>query len=320
MRTRLLVGVLAVVISGPAAMGQVDRAAKPESRPASSPSVDPSGKSAASDELPGARSEVYKQVGEIKLKMHIFYPVNHKPTDRRAAIVFFFGGGWRHGSARQFQHQCRYLASRGMVAMSAEYRVSSRHKAKVVDCVADAKSAVRWARSNAKRLGVDPDRIAAGGGSAGGHLAATTATLPEFDEPSEGKSISSRPNALVLFNPALDLTPKGFKVDANNKRYAERASRFGADPKELSPRHHIGRDTPPAIILHGKQDTTVPYAQVQAFTEAMKKAGRRCELAGFEGQGHGFFNYGRRGNKMFVATMRQVDEFLVSLKYLGKRG
>jgi acetyl esterase len=132
--------------------------------------------------LPGAKVEVYKTVGDVKLNIYIYNPEGHKPSDKRPAIVFFFGGGWSHGSPAQFQEQCKYLASRGMVAMTADYRVSSRHQVKAVSCVTDAKSAVRWARANADRLGIDPNRLAAGGGSAGGHIAACTGVVKGFDE------------------------------------------------------------------------------------------------------------------------------------------
>ena len=127
-----------------------------------------------------------------------------EPQERRSetAIVFFFGGGWNSGSPAQFEQQCRYLASRGMVAMTADYRVASRHAVKVVDCIKDAKSAVRWIRTNAARLGIDQNLIVAGGGSAGAHIAAAAATIRDFDEPGEDRSTSSVPNALVLFNPA----------------------------------------------------------------------------------------------------------------------
>jgi len=121
----------------------------------------------------------------------------------------------------------------------------------------------------------------------------------------------------VLFNPVVDLTAEGFKARRNPERFAELQSRFGADAKKLSPHYHIKRGTPPATILHGKNDRTVPYAQVEAFTKAMKQAGNRCELVGFEDEGHGFFNYGRKDNRCFVATMRHVDRFLASLKYLS---
>ncbi|REK08204.1 MAG: alpha/beta hydrolase [Planctomycetota bacterium] len=268
--------------------------------------------------LPGlsdARAEVYKTVGDTKLKIYIFEPENLDKQDPRPAIVFFFGGGWRSGSPRQFGPHCKYLASRGMVAMAADYRVSSRHGVKAVDCVRDAKSAVRWIRANAERLGVDPNRIAAAGGSAGGHLAASTGTLPDFDEPNEDASISSRPNAMLLFNPAVILAPTD-AVELDPERLVSRIERMGAEPQAMSPYHHIAADTPPTAIFHGTEDRTVAHDTVEAFAEAMQQAGNRCELHSYEEEGHGFFNFGRRGNKMFVATLTDADRFLKSLGYV----
>ncbi|GIW82946.1 MAG: lipase [Gemmatales bacterium] len=260
--------------------------------------------------------EAYKKIGDVELKMYLFKPAGHQASDKRAAVVFFFGGGWRGGTPKQFFNQCRYLASRGMVAMSAEYRVHSRHQATVAQCVADAKSAIRWVRANADKLGIDPNRIASGGGSAGGHLAAAVALLPGFDEKGEDQSISSRPNAMILFNPAIDLRKEAFREDFRAQRYAELARRFGADAKALSPAAHIRPKLPPAIVFHGTADATIPFAQVEAFANAMKKAGNRCELKGYDGMGHGFFNYRANDTSNFVKTMRQADEFLVSLGYL----
>jgi acetyl esterase/lipase len=172
-------------------------------------------------------------------------------------------------------------------------------------------------RKNAGRLGIDPDRIAAGGGSAGGHLAAAAGTLPEFDEPGENRSISSKPNALVLFSPALDLTFDAWSKEFQQNRYPAFQARWGVAPESLSPTRHVRAGTPPTIILHGTGDTTVPFAQAEAFTAAMKKSGNRCELVGFEGQQHGFFNYGRDDeHKYFVETLDRADRFLTSLGYL----
>jgi acetyl esterase/lipase len=197
-----------------------------------------------------------------------------------------------------------------MVAIVADYRVATRHKVKAASCVADAKSCVRWLRKNADRLGIDPARLAVGGGSAGGHLAAATATLPGLEEPGEETGVSAGPNALVLFNPALVLAPiegvesKGFEARAT-------ADRFGCEPREISPIHHVRPGLPPTLILHGRADTTVPYASAEAFTAAMKKAGNRCELVGYDGQPHGWFN-----TVGYDATLAEMDKFLVSLGYL----
>jgi len=304
-KTRLSAIVLTVGLTASLVAAQA-----PQSRPARVRRAFAS-RPASDDALAGARGEVYKKVGDVELKVHIFNPPDHKPTDRRPAIVFFFGGGWAVGSAGQFVPQCRYLAARGMVAITADYRVYERHRATVADCVADAQAAVRWVRANAKRLGIDPDRIAAGGGSAGGHLAAATAMLKDFTGDKDA-TVSFRPNALVLFNPALDLTP----IVENEKREARWRERLGADVKDLSPALHVKPGAPPTIIFHGKADRLILYPRMEAFAKAMKAAGNRCELVGFEGQGHGFFNYGRDGDKYFTETMRSADHFLVSLGYL----
>ena len=262
----------------------------------------------------GARVETYKQVGDVQLSLYVFEPPGPAEANR-PAIVFFFGGGWTNGSPAQFEQHCRHLASRGMVAITADYRVGSRHQVKPVACLADAKSAIRWVRQNATRLGIDPQRIAAGGGSAGGHLAAATATVPGFEEPGEDTGISSVPNALVLFNPALVLAPlDGLDLQGFESRVG--AERMGTEPRQLSPAHHVKAGVPPTIIFHGRDDTTVPFATAEAFARLMKKAGNRCELVGYDGQKHGFFNYGRTGGR-YAETLAATDEFLVSLGYLA---
>lgn len=265
--------------------------------------------------MEGATTEVYKQVGGVELKLWKFLPTGHSAADKRPAIVFFFGGGWNAGSPKQFEQHCLHLASRGMVAISADYRVNSRHQVKVVDCVRDAKSAIRYVRQNAKRLGIDPDRIAAGGGSAGGHLAAATGVISGLEEAGEKLKISSRPNALVLFNPALvlaDAPEADFKVSS----LTGVTERLGAKPETVSPFHNVTKGVPPTIVFHGKADTTVPYKTAEAFTAKMKASGNRCELASYEGQAHGFFNYGRGNNEYYEKTVKRAAEFLAALGYL----
>ena len=260
----------------------------------------------------GVSPQVYKTVGEVKLSLYVFSPDGHRATDQKPAIVFFFGGGWTNGSPAQFEQQCRYLASRGMVAITADYRVASRHKVKMVDCVRDAKSAVRWVRGHADTLGIDPDRIVASGGSAGGHLAACTATLSEFDEPAEDRQVSSIPNALVLFNPAVSFDPN--LATGAEGRVANLPERMGVDPARLSPAHHARAGLPPTLVLIGTKDFLI--AGNRQFVERMKAAGNRCEFDLYEGRTHGFFNYGRDQNRDFLATVTSMDRFLASLGYL----
>ena len=262
--------------------------------------------------LPGAETEVYKTVGDVSLPLHIFFPEGHKSGQSLPAIIFFFGGGWRNGSPAQFEKHCTYLASRGMVAITAEYRVWGRHKTKAIACFQDAKSAMRYVRSNAKRLGIDPNRIAAGGGSAGGHLAGALGTIGGLDDPADDLSVSAAPNALCLFNPALILAsiPDVFPLPDGLEE------RFGVSPTAFSPYHNIGSNQPPAIIFHGDADTTIHHKSVELFTEKYKSLGNRCELVTYQEQGHGFFNFGRGDNAMFIATVTEMDAFLRSLRYL----
>lgn len=254
---------------------------------------------------------VYKTIGEVKLKLHIFEPAEQDAKELCPAIVFFFGGGWTGGNPKQFYHQCDYFASRGMAAISAEYRVNSRHGTSPFECVADGKSAIRWVRAEAGKLGVDPNKIAAGGGSAGGHVAACTAIIEGYEEKNEDLKISSKPNALVLFNPAVDI------VSLKHERVAKR---FKGRRKELSPLHHVKKGVPACIIFHGTADTTVPFESVERFCRVMKEAGNACRLVGFKGKGHGFFNYGRdEDNKSFKQTIGAADKFLCSLGYLRSK-
>ena len=124
------------------------------------------------------KSFTYKKTKQADLEIVVHFPPGWKETDKRPGIVFFFGGGWTNGTIKAFEPQAIYLASRGMVAACADYRIKSKHGVTPKECVEDAKSAVRWLRQNAAKLGIDPNRIAASGGSAGGHLAACTALTP----------------------------------------------------------------------------------------------------------------------------------------------
>lgn len=274
-------------------------------------------------EMPGAQVEVYRQVDDVKLNAYVFEPDGDGPAGGRPAIVFFFGGGWRGGTPGQFLPHALYLADRGMVAISCDYRVSSRQDVLPQDCLADAKAAIRWVRSNADRLGVDPNRIVASGGSAGGHLAAATGLVKGFEE-GDHTEVSSVPNVMALFNPAVVLAPvDGFDDLLPAEKVTDIRERTDGRPEEISPYHHIHGGLPPSIIFHGTDDEAVPYPTVVQFQKAMIAAGNYCVMKSYEGQPHGFFNAGRgqgekraSGNRHFHKTILQLDDFLTSLGYL----
>lgn len=248
-------------------------------------------------------SQIYKTIGETELKIHIFYPHDLKTTEKRSAFIFFHGGGWVQGTPEWGYNHCKHFASLGMAAFSVEYRLAPQNNVTPVEIVADAKSAVRWVRSHAKELGVDPEKIIASGMSAGGHLAACTGIIEGYDEPTENLSISSKPNALVLLsapvNPAVD---KWFIHILNNK----------VNPKELSPAHHVRSGLPPTILFNGTADKTVPYSTAKDFEKIMLNKGNICKLYTFEKCDHLL---------SCIETDRiytLIDSFLVKNKMISK--
>jgi acetyl esterase len=260
--------------------------------------------------IDGSTAHVYKSVGDAELRLHVFSPPGHRPSTRTAAVVFFFGGGWTGGTVRQFVPQSMHLAARGMVAIVADYRVFRRHQTSPFEAIADAKSAIRWVRARAADLGVDPGRIAAAGGSAGGHIALSAAVFDAFAEVSEDGAISSKPNALILFNPVVDTT---------RETSARLKERFGGRGRDASPRHHLRHDLPPMVIFHGKADSTVLYADVEDFCAASTKLGNQCQLVGYDGATHGFFNPIRYEGKFYQETLLATEQFLTKIGYLSAR-
>ena len=243
---------------------------------------------------------VYKKLGDgTSLQLHVFLPEKSEPKQLRSAIVFFYGGGWNGGKPEQFYTQAKALADEGMVAFCAEYRVKKTHQTTPFECVKDAKSAVRFLREHAEDFNINPEKIVAAGGSAGGHIAACTGLIDGYEEEGEDLKISSVPNAMVLFNPVLDTTEKGY----GSKRFKK------GKQTALSPCHHVKKIELPTLVLTGKADTVTPYENAERFTKLMKEAGNRCTLKGYEGQGHGFFN-----SQFFRAKLKDQTYYFLTLE------
>jgi acetyl esterase len=219
----------------------------------------------------------------------------------QAAVICFHGGGWVGGSPEAFERQCLWLADHGVVGVMVQYRLLKERAENVLDCIRDAHTAVRWVRANADRFNIDPSRIAAMGGSAGGHLAACTAMI-DIQDPDKNQDVSSRPDALVLFNPALDTG-------------VETIGAHDTFPKEgiaSSPMHHIAAGLPRCLILNGCEDTVTPIDIAERFTEQMVAAGNDCRLVGYPGESHSWFN------KHFEETfIREVVPFLGEQGFLS---
>ena len=262
-------------------------APEPDSAPVPEPAPEP-------DSVPVPEPSVlmdYFTVGGVTLRAHVFEARTGEPP--HPAILFFFGGGWTGGNPQQFYPFAEPLAELGFVAIPMEYRVRGRHDSTIPDSMADAFAAFRWARDNAEDLGIDPARIAVGGGSAGGHLAATVGTIAEHS--------GLGPSAMVLYNPLTDLRDVNIINRLNDL--------IGGDAAAVSPLAHIEAGAPRTIIFHGEDDATVPISQSEAFCEMMTAAGNQCELSRFAGVGHGFFN---ARQPAFEPVLMETIRFLLS--------
>lgn len=247
----------------------------------------------------------YKKVDTTELAMEIYRPSIQQADKKVPAIVFFFGGGWNSGNIHQFEPHAKYFSQRGLSCFLVDYRVRERHQTSPFESLKDAKSAIRYIRENAEILNIDPLRIVAAGGSAGGHLAAATALIEDYNEDSDDTSIDCKPNALLLYNPVIDNGPGGYGFERIREEY-----------KRFSPLHNIKQGAPPTIIFLGKEDNLIPVVTAEYYKMVMEKVGGRCELSLFEGEGHGFFNYRNLGN--YEKTLRESEDFLQSLGYLEK--
>ena len=241
---------------------------------------------------------LYKKTNEGDLNLFVYKPSEFDIKKKYSCIIFFHGGGWNNGSPEQFQRQSRYFASRGMVAISVEYRIRNKHGTSPIQAMEDAKSAIRFIRSNTKLLSIDPNKIAAAGGSAGGHLAAVAGNIDLFDNSNEDLTISSKPNLLILYNPVLHYGRKWGWID---------------NPSNASPYDNLREGSPPTIILTGTEDKIVPVELIESYKKRMEAIGSRCDLILYEGAEHAFFNKGDD----FVDTVLQTDIFLKSNWYLS---
>lgn len=257
------------------------------------------------EQAKGHTIKVYKKIDNIALDEHIYFPPDLKQGDKRAAIVFFHGGGWSYGKPEWCMGLCEYFPYRGVVVISIEYRLLHRHGTTPLEAITDAKSAIRWTRQHASELNINPDKIAAAGVSSGGHLAAATAVLQGFDEPNEDLSISSVPNALMLYSAVVNTTLNPWMETVLGDR---------AHPKDISPVHNIHSGVPPTIMFHGRSDTSAPFWTIEVFDREMKRAGNQCEVHAYGG-GHFFMN----DELVEEELMKLSEHFLISLGFLAPR-
>lgn len=241
---------------------------------------------------------VYRKSGDQSLTLHAFMAERTGADEPAPALLLFHGGRWLFGDPRDFYPQCRFFAERGISCFSAQYTLGKMNRPEVRGAVADARAALDYLVAHAAELGIDPQRIAAGGGSSGGQLAAALGSgLPG------AAANEQRPSALVLYNPMLDLAP-GTPDHHLVKDYWE----------AVSPYHHIDERVPPALVLVGSLDPEVPVPTVEAYCEKVQSAGGDCAIALYEGESHGFFNKPRFRD----ATNQRILQFLQRVNTPGR--
>ena len=253
---------------------------------------------------------VYGKGGDEDLKLDMVRPKD-AGTKPRPAIVFMHGGGWTSGDKKSGLWYLTGMAQRGYVGVTINYRLLAP-KYKFPAQIEDCKCAVRFLRAKAKEYNIDPNHIAAWGGSAGGHLAAllgTTGEVKEFEGTGGWAEYSSKVQAVIDYCGVTDL----YSWRGQNKVGGTVKRLVGGDSEEFknamdkaSPITYISKTTAPFLVVHGDQDEDVSIKQSQAFVEALKAAGVPVQFMTIKNGKHG-------GGKEWDATYNQektVGEFL----------
>lgn len=240
---------------------------------------------------------LYKKTPQEDMYLYILRPLKNRKK-ALPAILYFTGGGWVNGAVEYQIPNAAWFRDQGIIGITADYRVKSRHGTTPLECIQDAKSAVRYLRQHSKELGIDPNKIIVAGGSAGGHIAACT-FIDGGNAPDEDLKISSKPNALVLHNPVLG---EGFGEEF-----------FTAHP-EFSPILNVRKGWPPTILSNGTQDGTTPYETAEKYTRLMKEAGNVCELITVKDADHSCD--WPVSNPNFMPTLTRMTDFLREQKFI----
>ncbi|MFO7958054.1 MAG: alpha/beta hydrolase [Candidatus Brocadiia bacterium] len=261
------------------------------------------------------QQQVYKTVAGMDLTVDVFRTSAAEADRPRPAIAFFHGGGWVFGDPGKFHGACRRYAEKGLVTFSFQYRLSRREDGSYprrditpVESVKDARSAMRWLRQNAESLGIDPHRIVAGGQSAGGQLALSTALIDGINEDSDPPEVSPVPDALLLYSSSVNTVEAWVDWILGDRR---------DEIWSISPFHHLRSGMPPTIAFHGREDRTVaPYIH-ELFQQRMAELGNPYELVWYEGRGHGLGEGdGEYGDYFDEEILERTDAFLAEAGFL----
>ncbi|MBI1753090.1 MAG: alpha/beta hydrolase fold domain-containing protein [Acidobacteria bacterium] len=229
---------------------------------------------AAAEPVSEPRRMPYKSVAGAPLWAHVFLPPSDTPQPR-PAVVLFHGGGWNSGDATWVYPAAQRFARLGLVAVAIDYRLADEKAVTPLEAMEDARDAIRWTRSQAKSFHLDPARVVAYGVSAGGQLAAAAAL--QGRKPGVAPAAQDRPDALVLYSPAVAIAQSG---------WVRRLLLGRAMPESISPDAFVAPGAPPTYISQGVDDTVTPFLPALLFSRRMKAAGNVCELKPYSSLGH----------------------------------
>lgn len=255
------------------------------------------------------RGVTYATAGGETLKLDIAAPARGGP---HPAVVLFHGGAWMMGGRGDLAGFLPEIAGKGYVVASASYRLAPKHPFPAQ--IDDARAAVRFLRANAKAYNLDPDKIAAGGFSAGGHLALLLALNPPQQADDDEASAAVR-CAVSYFGPTdLSLYGKSPGVeDAYMVPFLGKACK--TDPevyRRASPITFASKAAPPVLMIHGTADVVVPVIHSERLLEKLKGAGAPAELLTVPGAGHGWG--GKDADRALAAAVRFLDTHLKGTK------
>lgn len=245
------------------------------------------------------REITYKEVNDRKLRLYVSEP--DQEAANRPVILFFQGGSFQPNpkfSPAQFQHQAHALASLGVVSICVDYRTGRDAGFTPLQAIMDVKSAVRWVRQHAEELGVDPEKLAICGASAGGYISVSSIMFDRLNDDMDDVSVNAVPDKLVIFAAGMD------GVDIMSRRYPE----LLPIAEEISPIHHVRRCLPQTLWICGTGDDL--YDQNRGFVREMQDAGNPITFKTYDGMEHGFFNYGWHNNTYFHKTRQDIEGFL----------
>lgn len=247
----------------------------------------------------------YTNESGLDLTVDIFYPETRQSA--MPAIVLIFGGSWIRGDRSRFYPEAHYFTERGYVVITPDYRVFDRGRVSPRECVSDIVHFWKWLHESAAYLGVDTDRIALGGGSAGGHLAILA-----------GLKTGVFPKAYIMYNPVLRTTGDVFwNVLLTPEREKFPPLRDDGltyeDFRDIDPFCQLDATFPPSVFIQGELDEKAPLKDMQAFVERLRQLETPTEVYVYPNVGHGFFD-SARSQHYFDLTIMQVESFLK--KYL----